>query len=243
MCIAIAKPMGIKLPSLKIMKSCFEANPHGGGFAYVKGGEVVISKGYFDVVEMYEVMRRVLTEDTSALIHFRLATQGSIGVANCHPFPVSENVQELQMARITSDMAVCHNGIIGISTEGDLSDTAMFTKEILASPYIKPYIFKSEAIRKLIEGYIGFSKLVFLSSTGEIATIGEFISYEGCLYSNWDFQESHWRSWHKSFLKEKKKRCICGSKTIAGHCFTCGLNERDIWDIWSMEEDGEKWKF
>ena len=81
MCVIIVKNKGVEMPSKKELKLAFEHNPHGWG--------IVSSNGVFahgmDFQTFLSILKGVSTED-ACIIHFRIATHGSVGVKNCHPF-------------------------------------------------------------------------------------------------------------------------------------------------------------
>jgi hypothetical protein len=46
MCIAVYKRVGVKMPSDKILETCFENNSDGAGYMFAHGGKVNIKKGF-----------------------------------------------------------------------------------------------------------------------------------------------------------------------------------------------------
>ena len=46
MCIIVVKDKNKPLPKLEYLKNCFENNPDGMGFMYLKNNKVIIDKGY-----------------------------------------------------------------------------------------------------------------------------------------------------------------------------------------------------
>lgn len=98
MCIAIYKPAGKRIP-LEYLEESFKYNPDGSGFAWAEDGEVTIVRGMFtyeDFLKEWKDHDQLISHN--ALIHFRIATHGSIDKENCHPFPLKEG-------------ALIHNGV------------------------------------------------------------------------------------------------------------------------------------
>lgn len=80
MCCIIYKPKGVQMPSLDILSKIKKLNHNGYGF---------VSTNHFHKGLDYRTFLRHLSEvgdDEDCIIHFRLATHGSICRANCHPF-------------------------------------------------------------------------------------------------------------------------------------------------------------
>lgn len=167
MCVIIVKPAGVKMPSNEIINAAYQANPHGCGFisptAHYKGLS-------FNVFR--KELKRVKTEEP-CIIHFRLATHGSIKKANCHPF-------------CRGDVWFAHNGILSIRPIKDMTDSETALQEVIY-PAIVAYGYGSEAMDKAVESVVGYSKFAFLQGDN-LKLYGDFIDYgDGCLYSNLRF--------------------------------------------------------
>lgn len=80
MCVLIYKPKDVKMPDARKLQMAFKANPHGCG--------CVSEKMYFKSLSFAAFMRNLakVNDSEACIIHFRLATHGSIKRANCHPF-------------------------------------------------------------------------------------------------------------------------------------------------------------
>lgn len=182
MCIAVAKQAGLILTE-KTLRNCFENNPDGAGFCIEANGNLTIFKGYFTFEDFYAAYRP--HEAEKALLHFRIRTHGNIDVTNCHPFVVSE------------DIAFVHNGIINsVSAKGAESDTIRFNQL-----YLQPIVanlgqeaLTSPALKKLIEHFIGYSKLaMFVKGQEEFLFFNENLgnrSKEGIWFSNLSWQSA-----------------------------------------------------
>src|ERR1041385_705405 len=100
MCICLFKPKNVIITK-KVLKTCFENNPHGAGMAYASndGEKVIIDKGYFHFREFWKKFHAI-QENKAMLVHFRVATSGVINKKNCHPWKVDEQ------------HALIHNGTV-----------------------------------------------------------------------------------------------------------------------------------
>jgi predicted glutamine amidotransferase len=138
MCIIIFKPKNRKMPSDEIIKRCFESNPNGAGIMYRnKDNQIVINKGFMTIEALQEaikeISKNVELRKTDVCIHFRISTTGSTIPANCHPFPLSNEINDLKELSVIVDRAIAHNGILHDysklhNQETDLSDTMYFAK-------------------------------------------------------------------------------------------------------------------
>lgn len=173
MCIAIYKPEG-KVLSLATLKECYTSNPDGAGFMYAENKKLHIEKGFFSFQTFYDAFKK--HESKQAVIHFRIKTHGKIDTANCHPFAVNNSV------------GFVHNGVISGYGDADFSDTVRFNEAIL-----RPLVSKwgnlalfQDPIIELIEGRIGYSKLVFLDRHGNHKIMNEHKGQwdDGVWYSN-----------------------------------------------------------
>lgn len=173
MCIAIYKPEG-KVISLATLKECYTSNPDGAGFMYAENKKLHIEKGFFSFQSFYDAFKK--HESKQAVIHFRIKTHGKIDTANCHPFAVNNSV------------GFVHNGVISGYGDADFSDTVRFNEAIL-----RPLVSKwgnlalfQDPIIELIEGRIGYSKLVFLDRHGNHKIMNEHKGQwdDGVWYSN-----------------------------------------------------------
>lgn len=119
MCVICYIPKGVETPSKTMLTAMYKANPHGIGFCTPK----TLYKGMnFDLFYKRIQQRRI---EEPCLLHFRLATHGSVKRANCHPFYDK-----------CTDTYFMHNGILNIRPMGDMTDSETAYRSILV-PYIK----------------------------------------------------------------------------------------------------------
>lgn len=193
MCIIVVKKAGIVAPTWKTLETCFSNNSDGAGFMYTDNGKVVINKGFMTFKDFKRaikaVKRKVDYTATPFVYHFRIGTQGGNIPANTHPFPVSDNADDLRALEFTTNLGVAHNGIINLTSDyysqkATLSDTQLFIKDYLVDLLkLNKTAYKSKIGKVLIERMIE-SKMAFLDGAGDISLIGDFVSDGGVFYSN-----------------------------------------------------------
>lgn len=184
MCIIAYKPKGIKSPSKNVLKTCFNNNPDGAGLLVLRKDSNVINiyKGFFSFDSFYCVAKSLdIGIDDIAVYHFRIATSGLINEGNCHPFPISNVVQDLTATYIETDKAFVHNGIIG-KGKGKLSDTMIYVKDKL---FPMRHSLSTKKIQKKIEKDTKGSRTITIDTESDtILLTGDWIESDGILYSN-----------------------------------------------------------
>lgn len=179
MCLLIAKPLDVSIEK-RCLRNGFRENPHGAGFVYAKNGKLILKKGFNSFSSFWKEYRLVMKYP--AIIHFRFASVGPKIPDNCHPFFIDEN------------LAFAHNGTLrSIKTEGDLSDTRQFGKDVLSVLREQDADFLHQMhFRWLLEEAIGASKMAFIDNTGEITILNEHRGekYKGAWYSNKDYSKN-----------------------------------------------------
>ncbi len=164
MCVIIIKAAGQQLPTDNELRQAHNRNPHGCGF---------VSKSHHYKGMSFEKFLQAIHEvptNEACIIHFRLATHGSKCKANCHPFN-------------RGNIWFAHNGILSITPEGDMTDSETAFQNIIY-PAIQKYGFKSSHVTRVVNRIIGYSKFAMMDEHGNIRTFGQFIGYQGRLYSN-----------------------------------------------------------
>lgn len=188
MCIIVAKPAGVPMPSDVTIANCFYANSDGAGFMVATGKTVSIRKGYMTLDNFMDAVDEFgdLT-DRSVVMHFRIATHGGVKPSCCHPFPVSSNVDDLRALSFETRVAVAHNGIIDCMrsyTDKDTSDTMAYIMNVIAPiRRLSEDFMNNDNAMDVFDATVG-SKLCFIDNSGDIVTIGDFIEDGGVLYSN-----------------------------------------------------------
>ena len=180
MCIIVFKPKKAKLPSDKTLKECFISNPHGAGYMYRDhGGQIIIHKGFMKFEEFLTSLRaNTDRKKTEICIHFRIATHGTIKPINCHPFPITSELQPLHDLNVVCTRALCHNGKLSGygDAKKDISDSAFFAKMLYPCRTLQQY-------KTVLNRHSESSR--FIVMTGKFTVVnGNFIEDAGCLYSN-----------------------------------------------------------
>ena len=201
MCIAIGKMKGVEVPSKEILRTCFENNDDGAGFAFAYDNIVHIKKGYMDFESFWNVFHaydeKYNFKDLGVLIHFRIATHGNRDASMTHPFPISSDEGALKKIEYLSDYAVVHNGIISLTSTGasrtaGLSDTAIFIKDYLTPISQNQNWFHTKTNIELIYKLID-SKMAILNNNGDIIFTNGFTEDNGVMYSNNTYKENRIR--------------------------------------------------
>lgn len=201
MCVLIAKPRGVDLPSSGALDACEFSNRDGAGVAWENGSKVFIKKDFANLKELKRWLADNPMRDNAMLIHFRLATSGGKRVGLRHPFPISAREDELLAPVLETDSAMGHNGVLWTPGKGErLSDTAMLVRDILADTVVKDSLRTNIPLQMLLTGTIGESnKLAFLYPDGHILTFGEFEKDNGILYSNGQYKAFQYAGGDDSF--------------------------------------------
>ena len=181
MCMIIYKPAG-KEVAKKDLALAFSNNPNGVGFMYVRNGQVKIEKPFYKFKPFYKRFRQAERENllSGFVIHFRLATSGTLGKDNVHPFYVNKSV------------AFCHNGIFAGLGNKKVSDTVEFNIKYLQ--HLPNNFLDNSAIKSLIEKICidSHSKLVFLDYRNRVFIFNENAGEwrkDGCWYSNKEIKQ------------------------------------------------------
>lgn len=204
MCIIVSKERNQSIPSKEILENCFISNPDGAGFMYTNNDRVIIEKGFFTFKEFYkrlmEVDKALDLYKKSLVMHFRIGTSGGYSEGACHPFPITDNISEIQKSQTSSKLGMVHNGIISNFVYGKLSDTQNFVKDFVY-PLLKincNFLNNKNAINLLYK-QSGATKLCFLDKHDNITYVGDFITDKGIKYSNTSYKDYTYIPNHKNY--------------------------------------------
>lgn len=156
------------MPPREIIKAMHRANPHGMGMCT----PTMSYKGMSIKALLRKLESR--TKNEPCLLHFRLATHGSIRRANCHPFHDR-----------ATDTWFMHNGILDITPRGDMTDSETAFREILL-PTIEEHGLDSDLTRYTIKQVMGFSRFAFMQGYN-VRLFGDYTMRHGCWFSNLRF--------------------------------------------------------
>ena len=203
MCIIVAVPKDVELPSAETLKRCFRSNPDGAGFMWADGKRVRIRKGFMTWEDFEQALNdEVIPMGSAVVMHFRIATHGKVQPSCCHPFPVSERKEDLQATRTESRWGVAHNGVIqGRTTGTDWSDSMDFVAGVMAPlSRICPGFIHNDNAQELLASACG-SKLAIIDHSGDMMLVGNFTEDEGVFYSNTSYKPTvyNWSSYSSLF--------------------------------------------
>lgn len=113
--------------------------------------------------------------DTALYIHARIATQGSLGIKNCHGFVDHE-----------TRLCFAHNGILNIGERADMTDSEIFFRDI----FLPVYKYGGwREVEPIIREVINWGKFVFMDGNGKLRYFGNYIKgSDNVLYSNGTYQ-------------------------------------------------------
>lgn len=178
MCIAICTSPNTSLTEDQLL-NCHTSNKDGCGFAYIStdysGVRRLKTYKTMDFQKFKKQYYRAVKNNPESpmLVHFRIATHGTVDKFNCHPFKVNKR------------MVMIHNGIInGMGVDKNKSDTQLFNDKILKT--LPKGWENSEGISLLIEKFIIGSKMLTLDIDGTVRIYNESAGHwkDGIWFSN-----------------------------------------------------------
>lgn len=191
MCIICASKSGVAQPSMRVLRTMFENNPHGAGYMVARNGRVEISKGFMTWKEFqHAVNYEHFTAANSVVYHFRISTQAGVNPEMTHPFPLTGIIEKTKLTDCYCPIGVAHNGIIQLTTDRrdkEYSDTAHYIAEFLRYFVRSAGDLRNEKILSAISRTT-HSKWAMMDETGYIATVGDFTEQDGLLFSNTTFR-------------------------------------------------------
>lgn len=202
MCIIVAKNKGVVLPTKRTLRTCFEHNKDGAGLMYVRDGKVIIDKGLMTFNDLWHKVKELKREfnsdltDKAIVFHFRIGTHGENDAQTTHPFPISDNAEDLRATHFETDVAMVHNGIISsYNYDKVLSDTQSFIKDYVSVfKTLNKEFYKNDKVLNIFKKEVGTSKLCFLDKDENIYYIGDKVVDNGIIYSNSTYKEYTYKS-------------------------------------------------
>lgn len=169
------------------LRKMWNSNPHGAGIMWRDDkNDVYFSKGYMDFIDFYRDYLIIKNDyNYECAVHFRIATSGGVNAPMCHPFTLTNNINDIKQIKGKSKVCIMHNGIIDInSTRSDINDTCEYITRVLYPRYkVNHNFFRKAKQQKKMENEIGYSKLLFFSNKG-VEMVGDWKEYKGCYCSN-----------------------------------------------------------
>ena len=185
MCIAIISESGVSLPKKTVLKRCFKNNPDGAGYAVLLADNTWEGKkGFMTWKTFWKAFNNErYTKDDTVLIHFRIGTSGKKEHPDCtHPFPITENEEELMKHHFISKSIIMHNGTCGQGRK-DLSDTMVAIVD-----YVDPLLphIENEKMLNILHKCIGTSSRWFIANGNSSWMLGDWDEEKetGLWYSN-----------------------------------------------------------
>lgn len=201
MCIIAIKPAGITPPSMELIENMWYSNSDGAGICYPVNGKVRIDKGHMKLKKFKSVLedleKKIDTTATPIIYHFRIGTSGGNTAANTHPFPISDKLPLLQKTRGEYPLVMAHNGMIDITPhKKTISDTMEYIiSQVAPLRQLRKDFYKTDAGKKLLYNATG-GKLAFMDGSGNIETVGNFITDDGIIYSNTSYKRDYYYSYY-----------------------------------------------
>ena len=172
MCCILYIPAGVETPEIRTLEMVYFANRHGIGFADNEGHSCkTLSFAQFT----RQIHKRPVTAD--CIIHFRLATHGSISRANCHPFYDHE-----------TGIWFAHNGVLPIRSKNDMTDSEIFFRERFL-PRLNETGWHDKELWDYVNVERGSSRFIFMRDK-EVVRLGNWHEQDGVFYSNMNW---NWR--------------------------------------------------
>lgn len=110
-------------PKKDILEQAENMNKDGGGMAWIENGKVCWVKGKTLNAKQIMYMIKDRKIKLPIVIHFRIATHGSVGDELCHPFALnSKNSEDIEIAGVSETGVLFHNGVWS-----DYDETALKT--------------------------------------------------------------------------------------------------------------------
>ncbi len=175
MCLIVVKPAGETIPD-HVIESAQEYNSDGFGLMHSGTAKRWKHRTPAQIKKLLESLG-----DVDVAVHFRMATDGKVSVANAHPF------------KLKNQAYLMHNGILSkyrTSGKAEKSDTRVFIEK-----FCNPQIIQNGSIpRKQLEREITGNAICIMQRDGVINTYGDsWLTRYGCEFSNtyaWDSAES-----------------------------------------------------
>lgn len=195
MCLILFKPDKDGSITREEVAASVKKNSDGTGIMWVEDGRVKVEKllttGVGDArnleAQVDLCMEHFNSKDMVA-IHHRLSTDGKDCDDNLHPFKIL-SIDDGD----DRDLYMMHNGMISNTSPGgnkrtaERSDTRILAEDVL-TPLLRKYptLISEDAFQRMLDDFIGASKLLFLDSNGEHIIINKKagVDRNGCWLSN-----------------------------------------------------------
>ena len=209
MCIIIHKPKNIPNILEDHINNAWNNHNDGAGYALrFPNNQIVWKKGFLKLKNLKKSLDSWpldIIEKSELTIHFRTGTSGGKSQALTHPFPINE--KKLLDLSGENETLLFHNGILSISLETGLSDTATLAKNLIDLD------LDSSKIQSLLTCIFGHDKAILILKN-ETLFFGKWEIDKGVSYSNASYKYFISNMSRFSFYKPYSSK----------------------WDIWEKEE-------
>lgn len=243
MCIAIYVPANKDINDDKI-RNAFANNKDGAGVMhYDRHGQVHYTKGFMDVESLIKYWRHSTSSKFPRAIHCRIATSGKISKGCCHPFPITNNLDDmLKPSGIGMNGCLIHNGVFSRYTPKEgmaspYSDTMFFTQKVI---FPVADLLNNSGVEELLSDMT--SKVLVFLPNFEVHRYGkwEYESEDGFYASNdtYSYDWNDWKRWYStgSYSTYKPYSYDNIGTTVYDSCTGKTSTLANKWDDWEEEE-------
>ena len=173
MCVIICIEDG-KYPSKSTLEDAESMNSHGGSIAWLdKNGRKNYQKGIKAKAIMKIINKQLKPKGIeTAIIHFRIASIGTVNKALCHPFEITNRVELNLSGKNMSTDLLFHNGTWSEYAE-EMLEYIGSNKKPVTIPYgefsdsrVMAYLSKRMGVKKMAKLVTGWNKIAVLTSDG-----------------------------------------------------------------------------
>lgn len=199
MCIIALSPAGVELPDEEDIKHMFRRNPDGAGFA-IQGDidgdgvfKVKYQKGFMNVDDFIEALGpRDKLKDFNVAMHFRIKTHGNVDKGTTHPFPLSNQYNDLRQTEGRGPV-LFHNGTfsgLGGKSHPDASDTQDFVIGV-AMKYLHGARMPGAVAQAVVNQIAGACRVLIMyeKENFPLLKLGQWYEHKGNWYSNMGYRD------------------------------------------------------
>ena len=168
----------------KWIDNCAWNNPDGAGLMYYdyEAGNVAIDKGWMDGDVAGDMLEYASATVGPVILHFRIATHGSVGKGTCHPFPIGGTDAELMGTSVNCSIGLAHNGVCRqMPIDREFSDTQQIVRKLREMQSELPDAEFTERFIAMFLDALDSGCFALLGPTG-IQLVGSFESEKGLAY-------------------------------------------------------------
>lgn len=202
MCVILVKRNKQEIGTLDMLKQMYEANTHGVGVAATNGKKLMTWKCMpkdWEAARLFlmSLPAWIYAPGAVSAFHFRIATSGTVDKACCHPFVVTDKIEDTVCKDgIQKLPVIMHNGVLDryITQKEknkyfkEFNDTQVFTAKVVAPLVDTLGVTKAaDILHRMVEG----SRLLIVSNLN-VMMMGDWEEHEGFTVSNTNFLPTKW---------------------------------------------------